>query len=300
MLAYVKRISTFAVYYLSSTLKQMNMIALKNVSFSYKNRKPVLEDMTLEIETGHIYGLLGKNGEGKTTLLNILSGQLFPNSGECRVMDEQPGKRHVTFLQRIFILPEEINLPDVTSREYIDMYKSFYPNFSQEIADLCFREFGIEADKRTGKMSLGQKKKLALALALSVRTPLLLMDEPTNGLDIPSKSVFRRLVAASLDENQLAVISTHQVRDLESLIDSVLIMEDKKILLNQPLDKVSEKLFFRVVAPGEQVLYSEPTVSGLMGVGRKQTLDDDTPVSLELLFQAVVSNPEEIHRIFNN
>ncbi|MDF9831410.1 ABC transporter ATP-binding protein [Parabacteroides sp. PF5-6] len=274
------------------------MIQLKDVNFAYKSNKPVLRNITLEMGPGRIYGLLGKNGEGKTTLLNILCGQLFPQSGQCRVLDAEPKKRAVDFLQQLFILPEEVKLPDVTANAYMEMYRPFYPGFRQDLADLCFKEFEIEGDKRIAKMSLGQKKKVALALALSVQAPLLLLDEPTNGLDIPSKVVFRRLVSSCLNENQTVIISTHQVRDLESLIDSVLILENCRILLNADLGKVAEKLFFRLVSAEEKVLYAETSPVGLMGVG-ENVGGEETPVSLELLFQAVTRNPKEIKQLFN-
>jgi len=274
------------------------MITLNNVSFAYKNKKPVLQEINLKMVSGRIYGLLGKNGEGKTTLLNILSGQLFPKSGTCQVLDEEPGKRHVNFLQEIFILPEEGLMPDVTANEYISMYKPFYLDFRQDLADICFKEFEIEGNKRISKISLGQKKKVALSLALSVQTSLLLLDEPTNGLDIPSKAVFRRLVSTCLSEDQTIIISTHQVRDLESLIDSVLILENCRILLNANLGEIADKLFFRLISPEEKVLYAESSPVGLMGVG-ENLLKEETPVSLELLFQAVTQNPQEIKRLFN-
>ncbi|MDR2969875.1 MAG: ABC transporter ATP-binding protein [Tannerellaceae bacterium] len=274
------------------------MVQLQNINFAYRSNKPVLRNITLEIGAGSIYGLLGKNGEGKTTLLNILCGQLFPRNGICRVLDCEPQKRAADFLSRVFILPEEVNMPDVTADAYINMYRPFYPSFSQEIADLCFRELEIEAGKRISRMSLGQKKKVALALALSVQVPLLLLDEPTNGLDIPSKAVFRKLVSTCLNENQTVVISTHQVRDLESLIDSVLILENSRILLNANLNEISEKLFFRLVSPDEKVFYSETSPAGLIGTG-ENTSGEETPVSLELLFQAVTRNPAEMKRLFN-
>lgn len=274
------------------------MIQLKGVNFAYKINKPVLREIDLQVGAGRIYGLLGKNGEGKTTLLNILCGQLFPKSGHCQVLGDEPRKRRVAFLRQVFILPEEVTLPDVTANEYIAMYKPFYPTFRQELADLCFAELEIEGKKRITKMSLGQKKKVALALALSVQVPLLLLDEPTNGLDIPSKAVFRRLVSSCLNENQTVIISTHQVRDLESLIDAVFILENSRILLNADLSEVAEKLFFRLVSPEESVFYAETSPVGLVGVGENKS-GEETPVSLELLFQAVTRNSTEIKRLFH-
>jgi len=273
------------------------MVTLKNMNFAYRRNKPVLEGLNIELAPGHIYGLLGKNGEGKTTLLDILIGQLFPNSGTCTVLNSTPSERNVNFLQQIFLLPEELNLPDVTAAEYRNMYAAFYPAFRDDLWNTCVESFEIETKAKLSKMSMGQKKKAAIALALAAHTPVLLMDEPTNALDIPSKAVFRKLVASCIEEDQTVIISTHQVRDLESLIDSVLILENHRILLDKGLDEVSEKLFFRLVAPGEPVLYSELTSAGPVGVGENKD-KESTPVSLELLFQAVTQNPAEIKRIF--
>jgi ABC-2 type transport system ATP-binding protein len=275
------------------------MVTLKNMNFAYKRNKPVLEALNIELAPGHIYGLLGKNGEGKTTLLDILIGQLFPNSGTCMVLGETPAQRKVNFLQQIFLLPEELNLPDVTAAGYRNMYAAFYPTFRDDLWNTCVESFEIDVKARLSKMSMGQKKKVAIALALAAHTPVLLMDEPTNALDIPSKAVFRKLVASCIEEDQTVIISTHQVRDLESLIDSVLILENHRILLDKGLDEVSEKLFFRLVSPDEQVLYTELTSAGPVGVGENKE-NESTPVSLELLFQAVTQNPEEIKRIFTN
>lgn len=274
------------------------MIRMKDIGFAYKWNRPILEDLSMKLTFGHIYGLLGKNGEGKTTLLNVLSGQLFPQSGSCVVLNEIPAERKPGFLQRIFILPEEMTLPDVTAGDYRKMYAPFYPTYREDIWNTCVEFFEIDLKQRTSKMSLGQKKKVGIALALAVHTPILLLDEPTNGLDIPSKAVFRRLLASSIGDDQTVVISTHQVRDLESLIDSVIIMENRQILLNSSLDEVSEKLFFRPVSPDEKVLYTEPSPVGQIGVG-ENLKNEDTPVSLELLFQAVTQHPVDIKRIFN-
>lgn len=274
------------------------MITLKEASLHYKSNHPVLDGIDLEIQPGSIYGLLGKNGEGKTTLLNILSGQIFLNSGTCHVFGEDPAKRSAGLLQKLFLLPEEINMPDVTAMQYIRMYAPFYPTFSDDILKACFESFEVDFSARLIKMSQGQRKKIAITLALAAHTPLLLMDEPTNGLDIPSKDVFRKLMAAFTNEEQTVIISTHQVRDLESLIDAVLILDDKKVILNNTLSEIGRKLFFRVVEAEEPVLYKNPTPFGLMGVG-VNTKDEVTPVSLELLFNAATLHPEEMKRIFN-
>ena len=275
------------------------MITLKELSFSYSRKKEVLDRINLEVGSGHICGLLGKNGEGKTTLLNLLSGQIFPDQGSCLVLEEIPSERNARFLQQIFLLPEEISMPEVTAIEYIKMYAPFYPTFRDDICKACVESFEINLSDRLSKMSQGQRKKVAITLALAAHTPLLLMDEPTNGLDIPSKATFRRLVASLIDDNQTVIISTHQVRDLESLIDTVLILDQRQILLNKTWNEIGEKLYFGPLLPEEKALYSEPTPQGTIGVTARED-KEETAVSLELLFNAAITYPKEIQRIMNS
>lgn len=275
------------------------MITLKELSFSYSRKKEVLDRINLEVGSGHICGLLGKNGEGKTTLLNLLSGQIFPDQGSCLVLEEIPSERNARILQQIFLLPEEISMPEVTVIEYIKMYAPFYPTFRDDICKACVESFEINLSDRLSKMSQGQRKKVAITLALAAHTPLLLMDEPTNGLDIPSKATFRRLVASLIDDNQTVIISTHQVRDLESLIDTVLILDQRQILLNKTLNEIGEKLYFGPLLPEEKALYSEPTPQGTIGVTARDG-KEETAVSLELLFNAAITYPKEIQRIMNS
>jgi len=275
------------------------MITLKELSFSYSRKKEVLDRINLEVGSGYICGLLGKNGEGKTTLLNLLSGQIFPDQGSCLVLEETPSERNARFLQQIFLLPEEISMPEVTAIEYIKMYAPFYPTFRDDICKTCIESLEINISDRLSKMSQGQRKKVAITLALAAHTPLLLMDEPTNGLDIPSKATFRRLVASLIDDDQTVIISTHQVRDLESLIDTVLILDQRQILLNKTLNEIGEKLYFGPLLPEEKALYSEPTPQGTIGVTARED-KGETTVSLELLFNAAITYPKEIQRIMNS
>ena len=275
------------------------MITLKELSFSYSRKKEVLDRINLEVGSGHICGLLGKNGEGKTTLLNLLSGQIFPDQGSCLALEEIPSERNARFLQQIFLLPEEISMPEVTAIEYIKVYAPFYPTFRDDICKACVESFEINLSDRLSKMSQGQRKKVAITLALAAHTPLLLMDEPTNGLDIPSKATFRRQVASLVNDDQTVIISTHQVRDLESLIDTVLILDQRQILLNKTLNEIGEKLYFGPLLPEEKALYSEPTSQGTIGVTARDG-KEETAVSLELLFNAAITYPKEIQRIMNS
>jgi ABC-2 type transport system ATP-binding protein len=259
----------------------------------------VLSNISLNIQPGIIYGLLGKNGEGKTTLLNIIGGLLFPDSGSCLVLECEPAGREAVFLEKIFLLAEDIRLPDVSARAYINMYAPFYPTFSHDILKECVESLGIDMSASLRRLSLGQKKKVAIALALSAHTPLLMMDEPTNGLDIPSKSIFRKLLASCIEEDQTVIISTHQVRDLESLIDAVIILDDKEVVFNRTLDEIAAKLDFRLVSPDEAVLYSEPSPGGMTGVTPNLSGERGS-VSLELLFNAAISAKNDVKQLLNS
>ena len=176
----------------------------------------------------------------------------------------------------------------------------FYPKFDEQQFRGYIAELDIpEGNKLTG-MSYGQKKKVLIAFALATNTRVLIMDEPTNGLDIPSKSQFRRLVSSALDKDRLVLISTHQVRDLDNLIDAIIILEDSKILIQHSLDTVAERLCFGTLPSIEydnRVLYSEPSLRGYKAVFENST-QEESRVDLEHLFNAVLENPQRISQIF--
>ena len=276
------------------------MIHLDRVSFGYSKKKKLFENLSLTLESGHIYGLLGKNGAGKSSLLRNIVGLLFPVDGHITVVGHEPRKRLPAFLQDVFFIPEEIYLPSVTIKKYVEMLAPFYPKFDEEQFESYIAEMDLpEGNKLTG-MSYGQKKKFLIAFALSTNTRVLIMDEPTNGLDIPSKSQFRKLVSTNLDKNRLFLISTHQVRDLDNLIDSIIILENSQILIQHSLDTVAEKLCFGTLPSIEydnRVIYSEPSLKGYKAVFENSELEESR-VDLEYLFNAVLENPERIRQIF--
>lgn len=276
------------------------MIHLNQVSFGYGKRKKLFENLDLHLDAGHIYGLLGKNGAGKSSLLRNMAGLLFPIAGNIEVANYEPRKRQPAFLQDIFFLPEEIYLPSVTVDKYLSLMAPFYPKFDEQLFRGYIAELDIpEGNKLTG-MSYGQKKKVLIAFALATNTRVLIMDEPTNGLDIPSKSQFRRLVSSALDKDRLILISTHQVRDLDNLIDAIVILEDSKIMIKHSLDTVAERLCFGELPSieyDERVLYSEPSLRGYKAVFENST-QEESRVDLEHLFNAVLENPGRISKIF--
>ncbi len=274
------------------------MIEINDLRFKYPMRVSLFNEMKLSIEAGHITGLLGKNGEGKTTLLKLIAGQLLRMGGYMNIMGEDPGDRRVSFLSDVYYLPEVISVPRAcTIRNYFKAIREFYPNFSQDIADEAMREFEIEYDMRLDKISQGQQKKAAIALALSLGTRLLLLDEPTNGLDIPAKSVFRRLLAKYITDDRTVIISTHQVRDLEQIIDHLVVMSNNRIILSDSITAIAEHFTFRSVLKGEEPLYEEMTPTGRVGVFAKEEGDVDTAFSTELFFNALMGHREEVMKV---
>ena len=277
------------------------MIQLDNVQFGYVKTRPLFNGVTLHLEPGHLYGLLGRNGAGKTTLLKIMTGQLFPQSGEA-LLDGKPScNRTAEQLQNVYFLQEEIYVPHMKISQYEQAFAPFYPNFSHEHFMEYLREF--EMDNMLGfidKFSHGQKKKVMIAFAMATNVPLLIMDEPTNGLDIPSKSTFRKIMAAYADEQKTVLISTHQVRDLHSLIDAVSILDNGRMILNAPAEVITDKLLFDVddqKAQDGKVFYTEETPRGIYQV-KENVNQVDSALDLELLFNAAVQNKQEFTELF--
>ena len=281
----------------------LNMIYFEKVDFSYSSKSKLLTDLNLQFDPGRIHGLLGKNGEGKSTLLKLIAGLLFPQKGKVEVMNFTPSKRNAEMLRDIYFLPEELPYHALSIARFEQVYAPFYPNFSATLFDDCLIEFEISSkDWKMNKLSYGQKKKVIVAFGLATRTKILLMDEPTNGLDIPSKGQFRRMVASALDENRCIIISTHQVRDLDSLIDKLVIMDHHEIALNESIETITDRLLFRIQDTEKAnlpVIYSEDTLRGVYQVC-ENTNREDSKLDIELLFNAVCTNKTQIQQIFNH
>lgn len=276
------------------------MLHIRNLYFNYPNQVSVLKSIDLNLDTGNIYGLFGKNGEGKTTLIKVITGLLYPKSGECRFDNIPTSQRKPSVLQEVFLVPEDFELPAVSVNTFATMNSKFYPNFSQEHFDSLLKEFNINPLKKIPTLSFGQKKKVLIAFGIAVNTSLLLMDEPTNGLDIPSKSQFRKVMAASVDKGQCIVISTHQVRDLHSLINHVIILDDARVVLNQSLQRISEVLWFGRASGQDknEIVYSEGAFGGKTIVKRGEK--DESEMDLELLFNGVLQERQTINQLLEH
>ena len=278
------------------------MIEVENLSFSYGRRKSkVLEDFSMKLDKGSVYGLLGKNGTGKSTLLYLMAGLLRPQTGNVLYKGVDVKKRYPDTLQDMFLVPEEFALPNVSLKQYVKLNAPFYPNFSDELLNVCLRDFDMNVDIHLGELSMGQKKKAFMCFALATNTSLLMMDEPTNGLDIPSKSQFRKVIASGMSDDKAVIISTHQVRDIDSLLDHVLIMDGSKLLLNESVSTICEKLYFAEQGMNELTegaLYVQPSVQG-NSVILPNEYGEDSKLNLEVLFNAMLAERERMQQLFN-
>lgn len=230
------------------------MISIQNVKFGYRSHQEVLDDFSLDFAKNGIYGLLGKNGTGKSTLLYLMMGLLRPQKGSVTIDGISASLRRPEVLQEMFLVPEEYDLPRISLKKYVKSIKPFYPRFSDELLEKSLANFEMTSDIDLGSLSMGQKKKVYMSLALATNTRYLLLDEPTNGLDILSKSQFRKAVIEGMNDEKTIIVSTHQVHDVERLLDHVCIIERNKVLLNQPLVENEEssidleELFIKTVS----------------------------------------------------
>ena len=267
------------------------MIEVKDISYKYPGQKDlVFCDFSLTLEQNKIYGLLGMNGTGKSTLLYLISGLLRAKKGSVRFDGIETCKRTVDTLSEIFIVPEEFDLPAMSLKEYVELNSPFYPMFDGDVLEECLSDFELTYDVKLDALSMGQKKKVFMAFALATNTKVLLMDEPTNGLDIPSKSQFRKVIANYMTEDRTLIISTHQVHDIEQLLDHVVIVNENTLLMNSSVADICNEYKFEYRTPQEMaddVIYSEPTLQGNAVVAKRQENDEETGINLELLFNAM-------------
>ena len=276
------------------------MLTINNISFSYNKRfGDLFHDFSLELNAGNVYGLLGKNGAGKSTLIYLMTGLLTPKSGEALLDGVNVRKRLPKTMSDIFLVPEEFELPRLSLKQYVNLNAPFYPNFSKEDMQryLDIFEMGGDMNVNLNALSMGQKKKVFMAFAFAANTRVLIMDEPTNGLDIPSKSQFRKLVTTSMTDDKMMLISTHQVRDISDILDHVTIIDQSRVLLNASIADVMSKVAFRPLREGDEPLFVLQSPYGPLGAVPAEE-GEETKVDLEMLFNATLQNPAAINQLF--
>lgn len=273
------------------------MVTINDLGFSYGSTA-VLKNITMTLEEGHIYGLLGENGVGKTTLLSILCGLKKPCAGSvttdgCNPFDREPG-----FLSEQYYLSDDNAPVHMKAIDYARNYGKFWERFDiGKFIDLMAL-FETDAEQMMDRMSTGQLKKTYICFALACNTRYLYMDEPTNGLDIPSKAQFRKAMALYTREDSIILISTHQVRDLENVIDPIIILDKRDVLLNASIQEISEKLYFDYSTEIKGgALYSELTPGGCIQVFHNST-GEESKVNIEALFNTAHQHKALIKGIF--
>ena len=254
----------------------------------------VFSNLNLTLEPGKIYGLLGENGVGKSTLLYLMMGLLRPSRGTVLVEGQEAWKRHSGTLAQFYLVPEEIDLPAMRLPTYVSSRRPFYPKFSDEVLRDCLQEFQLPADVALNSLSMGAKKKVLISFGLASGARYLLMDEPTNGLDAASKKQLRRVIARYADLERSLVISTHQLHDVEAMLDHILILRDSGLLLDESAESLTGRLAFCSLTAdemeGREVLYAERSLDGYAALCRRREGDEETPLNLELLFNAATNN----------
>ena len=276
------------------------MLQINNISFGYnKKRGNLFSDFSLNLEAGNVYGLLGKNGAGKSTLIYLMTGLLTPQSGEALMDGVNVRERLPKTMSDLFLVPEEFDLPRLSIKQYVSINAPFYPRFSMEDMQRYLEIFEMSdyIDVNMHSMSMGQKKKVFMAFAFATNTRVLIMDEPTNGLDIPSKSQFRKLVGTGMSDDRMMLISTHQVRDISDILDHVVIIDNSKVLLNASFADVTNKLAFRPLRAGDEPLFVVQSPFGPLAAVRAES-GEETVVDLEMLFNATLQNPAAINNLF--
>ncbi|ATL46005.1 ABC transporter ATP-binding protein [Chitinophaga caeni] len=277
------------------------MISIKNVSYAYRGKEKVLNDVNLQLDMGKVYGLLGKNGIGKSTLLGLLSGLLFPGSGEILVGGNEPRKRQLSFFREIYYLPDNPDAPSISAKNYAKSFGKFYPDFNPDFFDECLAKFEVSPGQKLSNLSHGQLKKAMLAFALSTNVPYIFLDEPTNGLDITSRKNFNKLLAGMVQPFQCIVISSHQMLELNNLVDHIIILQDDKVLVNSSIEEIGHKLYFNIVKQlegNDHLVYSENILLGY-AIIQENRHHLSSPVNLEMLFNAAMEQPDYFASLFS-
>lgn len=276
------------------------MVEINDLSFGYTRKENLYQQFSIYFKSGQIYGLLGQNGSGKSTLMKIIAGLIYPDSGNCVVDGIDSKERNYNYLHNLYIIPEEFDLPDMTIASYVRIYAPFYDAFSKDLFATYLKEFDISPEEKLHKLSYGNKKKVLLSFGLATNVRVLLLDEPTNGLDIPSKKTLRQLIAAAATPERCFIISTHQVHDLENLLDHLVVISKNKLLLNESISTIAQKISFVPFSsrPAEnETLYYEKSFTGHIGIVANKS-NEEGKINLEVLFNGIIAQQAKFNQLF--
>ena len=276
----------------------MDEIKISNLNFSYKANELVLKGLNLNLRGGNIYGLFGKNGEGKTTLLHCLMGLCTTPKNTININ----GKNVEISKEDMYFTPEDIYSNGLSIREYTECIRPFYKKFDDELLKKQLDFFNIDINMKLNKISLGQKKKANVSIAFASKCSILIFDEPTNGLDVMSKKTFRKSIIENINEDRIIIISTHQVRDLEDIVNHILVLNNHHLVFDNSIDNISNKLDFLtndvIDLKKTDIIYSSDNSINKSLICKKQK-GLNSKMDLELLLEAISISPESINKIFN-
>ncbi|MVZ66659.1 ATP-binding cassette domain-containing protein [Sphingobacterium sp. DK4209] len=269
------------------------MLIIKSLSYAYSKKRQVLDEISTTLKPGHIYGLLGLNGEGKTTLLKLIVGMLLPKNGNICFGTLKSTTRSAEYFNEVYYLADQSKLPDMKIEAFGEIYGAFYSRYNHNEYLSSLKAFNIPLENGLKALSLGQHRKVQIAFALACNTSVLLMDEPTNGLDIPSKAIFRKLLAKNMSEDKIFVIATHQIRDVDNLFDQLLILKEGRLILDSSLTEIASQYHIsRNPSPSDQIIYSQEEFDGSVYLVQNESAD--SKIDIEFLFNAFTQSKQSI------
>lgn len=215
-----------------------NIVEIRGLTKRY-DRKEALRSIELSIEKGKVVGILGPNGSGKTTLIKLLMGLLHPNKGEIKIDGESPG---IHTKSVISYLPDRNSLYSwMTVKDALQMYQDFYQDFDGKKAEDLLQFMKLERTMRVSDMSKGMKEKLNLALVLSRRAKVYILDEPIAGVDPVARDQILDAIIDNYKEDSAMIITTHLVRDMENIFDQVVFLGDGEIIISGEAESLREE-----------------------------------------------------------
>ncbi|WP_102348198.1 ABC transporter ATP-binding protein [Bacillus sp. Marseille-P3661] len=283
------------------------MIKVTNISKSFDGLEAV-KDVSLQIEKGSIYGLLGSNGAGKTTLLKILAGIYKQDSGQISIADKQVFE-NVSLKQKIIFLPDSLYFfSQYTIKQMADYYRSLFPSWNEERFQKLGEVFPIDQNKKIHRLSKGMQRQVAFRLTLSTMPDVLLLDEPIDGLDAVMRQKVKNLLFQDVAEREMTVlISSHNLREVEDICDHIGILHQGQIIIEKDLDDLKSDVHKIQVAfksgqipedfrNGLDILYEEQRGSVLLCIvrGKEEEVTAKVSASHPVLFDLLPLTLEEI------
>jgi len=203
-------------------------------------RKKVLENFNMTLQEGKVYGLLGNNGEGKTTLIRMIMGIIPSNKGEIFYKNQKIEFKHSSYKKEVGYIPEESFFYSwMTIKDLLDLNSSFYPKWNSKKAHEFLERFSLNNKARIRTLSRGMKLKLGLIVALASEPELLILDDPTSGIDVPTRQDFLKGIIRELSEAGTTILfSTHLIHELEKIVDHLGILHSRHLILDEDYQKV--------------------------------------------------------------